>query len=507
MAKPSSEDIPILSLAGKDFLTGLAQMGSHAPNGGLFYKAAGVTPLFGAGAALNANNGLLMAGAAGTALSGTFGGSVINAIADGGISPIFQSSGALGAIFAADDNKIYKLLISGGAPSGSVSAALTIGNTLTGGLIIFLDSTNTARLFYKQLGYIGRYTPSGAVQADTWQAISTDWYGTLYVHYGLNAIFFGNGGGKIGKIANDLTVTLAALTFDAASLTSAISDDGIYVVVALTRNFTGDSSILLDSRIVYWDGSTTTGFLRDFVITDPLIYSLQKTPMGLFAFGLTGIWQVTISGVKKVFDHPPGVYTVGTNSGIHYGRATSFFSDALLWGGQVGSSTARALKSFGKLDSAAVNAYLQPVLGTVSKNITHVNGQILKGQVLIADDTPQAVLYPIGSGTPQTGVSAQTIYFQFPQPYDISRIVVTFGTKLASGDTLTVAAFKDEDTSSVAFGAVSYNANKTIRRWEFRPSGMFEVSQQMSILLTFTAGAVKIKKIEVFGIPKSLGNP
>lgn len=499
---------PLITIGSKEFQSGISMMGAHAERGGLFYKAAGITPLFDAGASMSANNGLLMAGAAGTLVSGTLGGSVMNSIAEGGINTIFQSSTANGMIMACSDNKIYKLLLSGGVPSGSLSAALTVANTLTGGLVVFTDSTNIVHLFYRQSGHIGRYTPSGPTQTDTWQAATTDYFGTLYVHYGLNKIIFGNGAGKIGTIASDLTVNLSALTFDAQSVVSALSDDGVYVIAAITRNLTADPDVLVDSRIVFWDGSVTTGFLRDYPITDPLIYSIQKTPVGVFAFGLTGIWQVSFDGVKKIFSHSPGMHTATGASVIHYGRATSFFSDALIWGGQVGSSTARAVKSLGKLDSAALLAYLHPILGTASKNITRIDGQISKGYIFVADDTPQLKYYPVGSGTPQTGVSAQSIYLSFAQPVDITHIDVVFGEPLASGDTLDLDVFRDEDNAVTDFGSVSYDSAKTIRRFQFKNQngGALSVDQQISLLLTFTSGAVKIKYIEVFGQPKERTN-
>ena len=210
-----------------------------------------------------------------------------------------------------------------------------------------------------------------------------------------------------------------------------------------------------------------------------------------------------------MFSHSPGIYTASGASALHYGNATSFFSDALIWGGQVGSSNAvTAVKTLGKLDSSALSAYLHPLQGPISKNITLVDGQLSKGYVFVADDTPQLAYYPIGSGTPGEGVSAQTVYFQLNQPIDIKHIDVVFGEPLALGDTLDLDVYRDQDNSATDFGSVSYDSTKTIRRFQFRNAsgGALSIDEQFSLLISFTAGAVKIKKIEVFGHPMERKN-
>ena len=494
---------PILVLDGRNFQSGISMLGAHAERGGIFFKAAGVTPLFDAGSALSVNNGFLMAGAAGTAATyGSVTGNIIKMIPDGGV----YYSGGLGLIGVTDDNEIVKIALADGIPSGSLSAVNTTTPAMTPGLVVF-GISGAQTLIYRQISQIGKYVSSTYTDNYITSGINTDYFGAMHVHYGLNKIIYGNGPGKLGTIDSVGTSVTAALAFDTNSYCSALSDDGIYVIAALTRNSSADATLFNESKIIFWDGSRTTGFLRDFTITDPIIYSIQKTPIGIFAFGNTGIWQVTFDGVKKIFNHNPGVYLVTATAGIHYGNgATSFFSDALIWGGQVGSSTARAVKSLGKLDSAALGAYLNPILGTASKNITALSGQLSKGYVFIADDTPQLKYYPIGSGTPQTGVTAQTVYFSVPKPLNIERVDVIFGEPLASGDTLDLDVYRDEDTSAVSFGDVSYTAQKATRRHSFRNTSStggitsnLEVYQKFSLLLTFTAGTPKVARIEVFG--------
>src|SRR3990167_6560395 len=138
---------------------------------------------------------------------------------------------------AVSDNKIYKLQIADPI-TASIAEAFTSAGTLTGGMVVFQLSTGVKYVFYHRTDYIGRHDGSSA--GDTWQAVTTDYWGAMHVHYGLNKIIFGNGRGKLGTIDSAGTVTLSALTFDLSSNCTAISDDGIYAIAAITRNITGD---------------------------------------------------------------------------------------------------------------------------------------------------------------------------------------------------------------------------------------------------------------------------
>jgi hypothetical protein len=202
---------------------------------------------------------------------------------------------------------------------------------------------------------------------------------------------------------------------------------------------------------------------------------------------------------KKVFSRATGIYSVNTSGALQYGRpATSHYGDALLWGGTSGSN--KAVKTFGKLDGDAPTAYLHPFLSTASKNITFVDGQLMKGYVFVADDTPLLKAYPFSTAnSPAIGVTAQTAYFSLQTKFEISRIDLVFGEPLASGDSISVGVFKDEDTVVKSFGTASYAVDGAIRRKSLDASIYCE--DQLSLLLTYTAGSVKVKAIEVYGEP------
>ena len=303
--------------------------------------------------------------------------------------------------------------------------------------------------------------------------------------------------------------TSGADNFDASALgigskgrCTDISDDGIYAVIALTKNIACDPNSMAGSTVIFWDGYSPS-WLREYQIPDPYIYSLEHTPLGVFAYGLTGIWQVFFGAEPvKVFNRSTGIYSLNnTSAALNYGRnATSHYGNALLWGGSSGSN--KTIKTFGKLDGDAPNAYLHPFLSTASKNITLVDGQLLKGYVFVGDDTPLLKAYPFSTANaPATGVTAQTAYFNLPGKTSIKRIDVVFGEPLASGDSVSIGVFKDEDTAVTSFGSATFSADGAIRRKPLFKQVVAE--DQLSLLITYTAGAVKIKALEIYAEPET----
>lgn len=474
-------------------MTGIAPS-AHAEGAGLFYKADGITPLLEPGVDQAQNNGLLVCGASATTITGTPGGDLIYGCPD--TETIWKTSG--GYFFACTDNKIYGLQL-----DTTFSTSLTaLSSAVTGTLISLLPFGGA--LLYRQHNNIGKTTDASSFD-DDWATtvasatINADYFGAM--HRFVRYAFFGNGLGVIGRIDSSLAVTSTALSFYSKMYCTAISDDGTNVVLAITNNQVADKNFISDTRILFWDGFTTNTWIREYNINDPLIYKLLKTPFGVFAFGITGIWQVSIDGARKVFSRSTGIYINGVNAQIHYGQGVpSYYVNALVWGGTSGSNY--AVKSYGQLDVAAPAALIHPALSTAGKNITFLEAQAMKGYIFVGDSTPLLKAYPLSTANAaQTGNSAQTVYFHVPYPVDITRIRVVFGEPLASGDTFDVDVLTDQDTAAVDFGSVSYDSAKTIRSKSFynASGGFLKCDEQFSLLLTYTAGAVKVARIEVFG--------
>lgn len=489
----------LLTITAKDFLTGIGQ-GAEIGSG-LFYKATGITPLFEAGKDQSPNNGLLMAGAGATTVSGSLGGNII-------ASTQFTSSTETTAYFSAADSHIYSLVLNS-TISNSLASAHTAAS-LRHGLEVFRSSNGGNVLFYFMDTAIGQSNLSGSWN-DSWKTgISSD--DIHATHLAFDRLYFGNGA-NIGVLFDDgagLATTSASNTnvsaFSIARYGNCtdISDDGLFLIIATTKNYTNDPSVEAGCNILFWDTySPLTS--RVYEIPDPFIFSLEKTSKGVFAIGTTGIWQVGYGfEPQKVFSRTPGIYSNQTSLTLKYGHgATSAYSDALLWGGASGSNY--AVKTYGKLQSDAPFAYLEPFKTTANKNITFVDGLLLKGWVFVGDDTPALTAYPFSTtNAPQTSVTAQTAYIPLDGRYTIGRIDVVFGEPLASGDTLTMGVYTDEDTAVVSYNSVSYDANNTKRRHSFYPNTPAICEGQISLYHSFDAGAVKIKSVEVYGQPQNI---
>lgn len=480
---------PILSLGAKQFQLGISPGGAHSEMG-ILYKADGITPIAEPGVAQSANNGLLMPGPVSTGGLGTPTGSIMGSCPDIGVA---YTSG--GAFFVTDANHILKLQTSNLFSSSLADIRTVAGHTLTPGILTTIDASGNKWLLYKQVDQLGRF--DGTTFTDNWQpSLSADYFGAMHKYF--DTVVLGNGAGQIATISNAMVFNGAALAIPKDSYASAISDDGTYVVIAITRNIQADTTLFVNTRILFWDAFASS-WLREFVIPDPFIYSLRKTTIGTFAFGITGIWHVTFRGIKKILSIAPGVYTLNGGSTIHYGpAATSFFGDALMWGGTSGANN--ALKTLGQLDSSFKSAYLTPTLLTAGKNITAVDAQLLKGWVYVADSTPQLLAYPMGTNNAaQTGNSAQTVYFSLKERFQVNRVDVIFGVPLASVDSFSVSLLKDENTAAIATGTATFAADGAIRRKPMFSNNPVQMEEQLSIKMTWNAGTVKVKRIDVYG--------
>lgn len=487
---------PLFKLTTKDFLNGISPSGAHPATGGLFFKADGVTTLFEAGASQSVNNGLLMPGAVGASIAGNLGSNKITCSTN---SP--GGSALNYAYFGTDTGHILRLTIDASL-SNTFSDLATAGDGVITSIEAITDTAGGLYVMYFQDTHVGLFSVPYTLVSDTQFTISTGFIHPSHRYF--NSILYGNDH-RVAQIVSTGAATFTStnvLTTKPGYIITDISDDSTYAIIAITDNVATDPAVMGDTRILFWD-TFSTSWNREYSIPDPFIMALEKTPLGVFAYGVTGIWQVFFGAEpRKVFSHPTGVYTVLTQTALKYGRnACSHYGDALMWGGTSGSNY--AVKTFGKLQSDLPTAYLHPFLSTASQNITYVNGQIAKGYVVVGDDGPNLKAYPFSSsGTPNTGVTAQTVYIPLETKTAIERIDLVFGEPLASGDSVSVSVYTDQDTSPISFGpSPSYANDGAIRR---KPTyGSATCEDQVSILLTFTAGAVKIKSVCVYGTPMS----
>ena len=112
------------------------------------------------------------------------------------------------------------------------------------------------------------------------------------------------------------------------------------------------------------------------------------------------------------------------------------------------------------------------------------------------------------AATRSTGVSGETVYIPLKAKYLIERIDVTLGEPMASGDSLNIDLRADEDVSATDWGTMSYAVEGAIRKKFItkETGGEFE-AENFKMILNFNGGAVKIKKIDVWGtlVPSTNG--
>lgn len=484
----------LLSLGSKHFLTGIAP-NAHTETGGIFFKADGVTPLYDAGGTASVENGLLQAGPSPTDLTliGTIADSVI-----AGCNGVISSTAYL--LMMGNSGHFYLKQVG----SGDVldrAATNQIANPANG-LIVWAPAGGTQLCYYWQKTQIGTFNLSGNNHPASPDA---NWIDNAYtgltstanhpVHQFVGNVYYGNDayvGALLDNGSGGVTHSVNVLDFPFKLKVTALSDDGTYLVVAVSENIAGNNTFA-ENRIVFWD-TFSPQWTREWKIKDPFIYALKKIGGTNYAFGQYGIYEVTFGGVRKVLSRLIGFGTMtDVNSGYGASRAISYNDSALIF------ATDTTIDSFGKLAPDLQNAYFKH-FKVPSGRPTFISADLDVGRVYVATTTPKLYYYDFNATTRSTGVSAQTVYIPLQDKYTIDRVDVIFGEPLTSGDSMTIQLKSDEDTAAntaTSLMTVSYAIDGAVRDKALKIIG-FE-ADQLSIVVNFVAGAVKIKRIIVWG--------
>lgn len=484
---------PIITISTKNFLTGIAPS-AQIDNAGLFFKALGVTPVYDPGGTESVENGLLQAGPAPT----DFTGSVIVDVPFAGFvdyvsdQPFLFMLGASGHLYIK-------------APGAATPIDMRSGTPITNpsnGIITFQPNGGSKKLYYFQRTQIGTWDMSGTYPTGWTDNAYTGLTTTLLhpAHKFYDRVYYGNAR-FVGSLKDDgaagVTHTANDLDLPGSLNVTALSDDGVYLAIAVTNNLAGTDNFS-DTRILFWD-TNTSSWQREYAIDDPFIIALKRVGNVVYAFGQYGIFQCTFDGgVKKILARLVGFGTTADlASGYGSARADSFGQAALIFG------TDASVDTLGKLALELKSAYYKPFkIPAAVGTPTLVNSSFDKGRVYVATDGPKLYAYDFDGATRNTGVSAQTVYFSLPTKYFINRIDVIFGEPLSSGDALDIDTKTDEDTAAVNFGPdIAFATQGAIRRISLYPTKRVQVDEQISLVVNLTGGNPKIKRIEVFGIP------
>jgi|GEM_PF-3271492 len=473
----------ILELGPKQFLSGIAPS-AQLENKGLFLAAAGISP-FGSIFAGNSTVGILQNGPAPTDLTG-------NVVVDVPWSWAVDSNASTKRFYSwGDAGNLYRIDISGDNNPTNIASGSTVSNPAAG-IAIKQAAGGTKYLLYWQLTQIGRWDPTAAwaTKTDNWKTglQSTPWHTP---HDFQDRTYFPNGR-YIGYVydagGGNLDVVLDALDVNANERVNCLGNDGAYLVAGITTNISSDSLTRGHTRIIFWD-TNQASWQREWEIPDAAVLSIHKVG--------TMMKAVTTRGVFKFsFDYEPvpdlGYLSTALTPSYSYptAQAVDVFSQALVIGGDTRLST------LGKVLPDVPSAFHQPFAGFTG--VASMVAASAKTNDIFVGTTSSKLYRVKWSDTPGTGAAAQTIFIDLQRWWQIGRIVLHFDDQFASGDSFAVSVSPDAGTPLSSWGAVTYADSGAIRNKELY--GTLE-ARRLQLQLTFTAGAVKLRGIEVWGDP------
>jgi len=495
----------IFSIGPKDFLTSIAPS-AHTEAGGLWFKADGINPVYDPGGTESIENGLLQAGAAGIAFGD---GNNIGSTADTIFCGESYVTGGTAYLFMMGKSGHFYLKAVGSGDMIDRAATNQIANSANG-LTIWGPAGGTVKLYYWQREQIGAYDMTGNNHPATADSHWNDAvYTGLYASYNHQAhkfqgnVYYANGpyiGALLDNGSGGVTHSSNVLDFPTNLKCTAISDDGTYLVAAVTENSAGNDTFA-KNKVVFWD-LYSSQWTREYDIRDPFIWAIKKIGNTNYAFGQYGIYEVSFGGVTKILSRLIGFGTMSDlNVGYGANRATVYNGQALIFG------TDTTVDTFGKLSPELKNAYLKPF--KIPSNVgtpTFISTSLDSGRVYVATDGGSGASkfygFDFNATTRGTGVSAQTVYLPLGDKYQIERVDVIFGEPLASGDSMNIQLKTDEDSALNELTAnrltATYANDGAIRRKSMLVQGFF-AEEQLSVVINFVAGAPKIKRIEIYG--------
>lgn len=487
-------ETPIIRLTRDDFLTGLSGS-AFSGQGGIFYKAKGVSAIRDIGSAEESNTGLLIASPA-----GVYGGSGV--VVDTPVAGAKDySSTVLYLYVLGSSGHLYRKTNDSTNPT-DLRSSTQISN-VANGIAIFQPRGGTKYLYYWQKQQIGRWDLSGSYP--------TGWVDNQYTglenttmhptHKFLDYVFYGNDY-KIGRLADDgaggVTHSTNVLDFPQNLQVTALEDDGVYLVAALSAD-KDNVGALAEAKIIFWD-TFSSSWQREYSIGDTIV-DMHSIGNVVYGIGRKGIYIISFGGgVQKIWDDGTNVMS-GSNRVIGPGCLSSY-NDALIWADSDGS-----VGLLGKPSPKLRASVHKPIVPNSGSSVSFVDGEFAFLNVVVGDSNPALAFYGMlvgsDSSVTDTDVTAQTRYIDLKNKYDIHRVDVVFGEPLASGDSLTVSVYSDEDTAATAFGTVTTAGRK---RFSLFPTTPIIGAENISIGLTYGGGAPKVSAIEVYGEARTNDN-
>ncbi len=366
----------------------------------------------------------------------------------------------------------------------------------------------TAFMYYFTQNTIGRWDlvsshPSGWI--DEWSSSlnPTAFHPTWFFK---GAIYFGNANsvGSIydlnGVITTSYSTTPGGLPLPADMVVTALNDDSNYLIIGLTKgssSASGDQQS--DTRIYFWD-TISPKFNYEWQIPEYSIQGIQKFRDGFIAWGKTSMWYFNSSTKPTRIN---GGAINGPGSSV---MSSDIYQDGVIWADGEGT-----FNTYGKMIPQAPDALFKTFVNNDTNNARYVNAQANFAKIYVGygGGTSFGFYDLTGAGSTIAGAGAggtpiDTIYMDLGDEINVVKADVWLAEPLAAGDpsdSLTVTYKTDEASSEGTFTSnVAFNTYGTAKRIELYPTNP-PISDQLKLLFYFTAGNVKIKKIDLYGEP------
>jgi hypothetical protein len=238
---------------------------------------------------------------------------------------------------------------------------------------------------------------------------------------------------------------------------------------------------------------SSSSWQREWPIPDASILGIRRVGSVMEAITSRGIYAFTFNTPPvPMIPYSPAITPDPT---YPTQEATDVLQDAVLFGGSDGS--AGIVSSFGKLVPQAPRAFFHPFAGFGSGTVSMVVSSAKTGDLFVGT-TNEKLYRAKWTGAGQTGVSAETIFIDLKRWWQVRRIDIEFDGQLTTNDDFSIDVQPDDATSATTWGEATYTSHGAIRLKELY--GSLE-ARKLKLIPTFNGGAVRIRRICVYGDP------
>lgn len=273
------------------------------------------------------------------------------------------------------------------------------------------------------------------------------------------------------------------LVFSSDWTITALENDGFYLVIGTVFNpgTTAERKV----AVSFWDMAADR-VNRHYILpgATTLHYLLYKDGW-VYAFCQNAIYRCRFDAPPEVFLQRDGIYC-----GMTYGQIATVYKNVMLWLGSAGKVHAYGSSDF----------QIPPVFYNPYKVLTTALGGIMGfpnyDKIYTAAGSGDK-LYALNIGN-VTGVSATTPFIDLGR-YWQGAFLKVYTEPLADGDSLAVNVYAENGVTAILSKTFTYAADGAKSSKKFPITAAF--MNQIQVALTFTAGAVKVKGFELYGVP------